>query len=84
MASDEQETSEVHVSDIYVYDGEKWILLINSTREIAVDDYVDHTYQSTNPVENQAIAREIDTKHEVHIQLDYILALTLMIIIKYL
>ncbi|WP_173431920.1 hypothetical protein [Sharpea azabuensis] len=62
MASDEQETSEVHVSDIYVYDGENWILLINSTREIAVDDYVDHTYQSTNPVENQAIAREIDTK----------------------
>ena len=62
VASDEQETSEVHVSDIYVYDGEKWILLINSTREIAVDDYVDHTYQSTNPVENQAIAREIDTK----------------------
>ena len=62
VASDEQETSEVHVSDIYVYDGENWILLINSTREIAVDDYVDHTYQSTNPVENQAIAREIDTK----------------------
>ena len=62
VASDEQETSEVHVSDIYVYDGEKWILLINSTRELAVDDYVDHTYQSTNPVENQAIAREIDTK----------------------
>lgn len=65
VASDEQETSEVHVSDIYVYDGEKWILLINSTRELAVDDYVDYTYQSTNPVENQAIARELAKKQNI-------------------
>ena len=65
VASDEQETSEVHVSDIYVYDWEKWILLINSTRELAVDDYVDYTYQSTNPVENQAIARELVKKQNI-------------------
>ncbi len=65
VASDEQETSEVHVSDIYVYDWEKWILLINSTRELAVDNYVDYTYQSTNPVENQAIARELVKKQNI-------------------
>ena len=61
-ASDTPEPQEVHITDIYVYDWENWLLLINSTREIAVDDYVDYTFESTNPVENQAIAKEFVKK----------------------
>lgn len=49
---------DVKVSDMWFYDGEHWIYLANHERSIAVDADLDK--ESTNPVENKAVATAIE------------------------
>lgn len=51
-------TEDVKVSDMWFYDGEHWIYLANHERAIAVDADLD--VNSTNPVENKAVATAIE------------------------
>ena len=63
QASVTPETSVVKVTDMYLYDGTNWNLLINSTREIAIDPALSTT--STNPVENRVVTNAINTKQDI-------------------
>ena len=63
QASDEVEQETVKVTDMYLYDGTNWNLLINSTREIAIDSSLSTT--STNPVENRVVTNAINTKQDI-------------------
>jgi len=56
----EQET--VKVTDMYLYDGSNWNLLINSTREIPIDSSL--STSSTNPVENRVVTNAINGKQD--------------------
>jgi hypothetical protein len=51
-------TEDVKVSDMWFYDGEHWIYLANHERAIAIDADLD--VNSTNPVENKAVATAIE------------------------
>lgn len=51
-------TEDVKVSDMWFYDGEHWIYLANHERAIAIDADLDK--ESTNPVENKAVATAIE------------------------
>lgn len=60
VASTTVETETVRVWDYYTYDWEHWLLLVNTSREIAVDSSLSTT--STNPVENRVITNALNTK----------------------
>ena len=62
QASTTVETEPVSVSDFYLYDGTIWLLLANSTRQIAVDSSLSTT--STNPVENRVITNALNSKQD--------------------
>ena len=62
QASSTVETSVVKVTDIYLYDGTNWNLLINSTREIPIDSAL--STSSTNPVENRVVTNAINSKQD--------------------
>ena len=49
---------DIKVSDMWFYDGEHWIYLANHERAVAVDADLD--VNSTNPIENQAVAKAVD------------------------
>ena len=53
-------TEEVHVSDMYFYDGTNWILLANHSKAIAIDR--DLSTSSTNPVENATVTNALNSK----------------------
>lgn len=53
------ETEPLMVSDMYFYNGEEWLLLPNSAKQIAIDDELSAT--STNPVENRVITAKVNT-----------------------
>lgn len=50
----------VQISDMYFYDGAHWIFLPSSSRQIAVDEYLDDT--SRNPVENRVVTNALNDK----------------------
>ena len=62
QASVTVETEVVKVTDMYLYDGTNWNLLINSTREIAIDSSL--STSSTNPVENRVVTNAINGKQD--------------------
>lgn len=62
QASITVETEVVKVTDMYLYDGSNWNLLINSTREIAIDSSL--STSSTNPVENRVVTNAINGKQD--------------------
>ena len=59
-ASKEITTDPVQVSDMYFYDGEHWIFLPSSSRQIAVDETINS--ESRNPVENRVISAALNNK----------------------
>ena len=59
QASTTVESQTVKVSDMYIYDGTNWLLLVNTDREIAVDSSLSTT--STNPVENRVVTNALYT-----------------------
>ena len=62
QASVTVETEVVKVTDMYLYDGSNWNLLINSTREIPIDSSL--STSSTNPVENRVVTNAINGKQD--------------------
>lgn len=62
QASTTIEPETVKVTDMYLYDGTTWNLLINSTREIAIDSSL--SASSTNPVENRVVTNAINGKQD--------------------
>ena len=62
QASTTVETNTVNVTDLYLYDGTNWNLLINSAREIPIDPSLSTT--STNPVENRVVTNAINNKQD--------------------
>ena len=62
QASSVVETSEVHVNDMYLFDGTNWLLVVSTERPIAVDPSLDIT--SHNPAENMAITRALNGKQD--------------------
>ena len=59
-ASKEVTDDPVQISDMYFYDGAHWIFLPSSSRQIAVDEYLDNT--SRNPVENRIVTNALNNK----------------------
>lgn len=49
-----EETDDVKIGDAYVFDGTNWILQLNHNKIIPIDEELDG--ESTNPVENRAVA----------------------------
>lgn len=62
QASTTVETETVKVSDMYIYDGTNWVLLVNTEREIPIDSSLSST--STNPVENRVITNALNWKQD--------------------
>ena len=62
QASTTVESQTVKVSDMYIYDGTNWLLLVNTDREIAVDSSLSTT--STNPVENRVVTNALNWKQD--------------------
>lgn len=60
VASTTVESEVVKVWDYYTYDGTYWLLLVNTSREIAIDSEL--SASSTNPVENRVITNALGTK----------------------
>ena len=55
-------TDALEISDMYFYTGSQWVYLANHERAIAVDRDIDP--ESTNPVENRAVAEALDDKQD--------------------
>lgn len=55
-------TDQVEVSDMFFYDGVRWLYLANHQRQIAVDDELDE--DSKNPVENRVLTDVLNGKQE--------------------
>lgn len=49
---------DLKISDMYYYDGTRWIYMANHEKQIAVDDYLDAT--SVNPVQNRVITNKVN------------------------
>jgi len=62
QASTTPEEEEVSVDDIYLFDWDRWLLLDNSGKSIAVDQELSTT--SRNPVENKVITNAINLKQD--------------------
>lgn len=55
-------TEPIEVSDMFFYDGTRWIYLANHQRQIAVDESLSET--STNPVENRVVTAALNGKQD--------------------
>lgn len=55
-------TDPIEVSDMFFYDGTRWIYLPNHQRQIAVDEALSTT--STNPVENRVVTAALNGKQD--------------------
>lgn len=53
-------TDPLQVSDMYFFDGTRWVFLPSSTRQIAVDETLDAS--SRNPVENRVVTQALSEK----------------------
>ena len=62
VASQTVETEELNINDFYIYDWRQWILQINKTKEIIIDDWLSPT--SRNAVENRAVYLALTTKQD--------------------
>ncbi len=60
IPSTDLETEEVKVWDFYFYDWAEWVLLLNTDRQIPIDESLSTT--STNPVENRVVTAAINLK----------------------
>lgn len=63
VASEVEEISVVKVNDTYLFDGNVWLLLNNTSREIVIDDELSLT--SINPVQNKVITEALNNKSQV-------------------
>lgn len=59
VASQTVETETIWIDDRYMFNGNEWILIPASQRQIAIDQALSST--STNPVENRVIKAKIDS-----------------------
>ena len=60
IPSTDLETEEVKVWDFYFYDWAEWVLLLNTDRQIPIDESLSTT--STNPVENRVVTAALNLK----------------------
>lgn len=61
-ASTTETEDPIEVSDMFFYDGTRWIYLPNHQRQIAVDETLSTT--STNPVENRVVTTALNNKQD--------------------